>query len=232
LKCINKIDLTTAWSECRPAVTFFAGNGLGSSNQLLSTFVGFMVSITHASVITYNMNKQIIKITIIIIILINNSLIFGGDTMLPGTEKLARKMIQGVDMVKLVLYKVITDDYSKIYKSMGEDYYKNLAGATVNEIFNDHNEMSLKTFNENKELIIEGIKNIGKNHSNLKRPITDALRVFVQANFMLSGTLPDNYLDVFNKADERGIFIKGGDKPEPDTFLEMVNNLAKQHGIY
>lgn len=177
------------------------------------------------------MKNLIIKIAIIIIVLINSSLIYGGDTMLPGTEKLARKTIQAVDIVKLVLYKVVTDDYSVKYKSKGEDYYKNLAGATVNEIFNDHSEMSLKVFNENKEIIINGIKNIGENHPDLKRPITDALRVFSQVNFMLSGEFSESSFETFNKAIDRNIFIEGGEAPESISFLEMADNLAKTYGI-
>ena len=152
---------------------------------------------------------------------------------LPGTENLARRMIQGVDIVKLILYKVLTEDYSNIYKNRDEYYCKNLAATSVNEIFNSHNEKTSIFLNNNKENVVNGIINIGKKHPDLKRTITDALRVFVQANWMLSGN--SKYysdLKVFQNAMDRGIFIKEGDSPEPASFLEMVEELAIKYSLH
>ena len=69
------------------------------------------------------------------------------------------------------------------------------------------------------------------NHPELKRPITDSLRVYIQANAMLSGNLQENFEEVFNKAIDRNIFIKGGEKPEPMEFLRMAEKLAKDHNL-
>lgn len=152
--------------------------------------------------------------------------------LLPGTENLAHRMIRGVDIVKLILYKVLTDDYSTIYKNKGENYCKGLAGASVNEIFNVHNEKTLEFFNANKEIVVNGIINLGKKHPELKRPTTDALRVFVQANWMLTGD--SKYfqnLKVFKNATDRGIFIEGGEHPEPESFIEMVEGLGKKYNL-
>ena len=159
--------------------------------------------------------------------------LFAKKPLLPGAEDLARKMIQGVDIVKLILYKVLTEDYSNIYKNKNEDYCKDLAAASVNEIFNSHNEKTSIFFNNNKENVVNGIINLGEKHPDLKRPITDALRVFVQANWMLSGN-SKYYSDskVFQNAMDRGIFIKGGERPEPVSFLEMVEELEKKHNVY
>ena len=150
---------------------------------------------------------------------------------LPGTKRLARKMIQGVDIIKLILYKVLTNDYSTSFEDI--EYCKNLAAVSVNEIFDNHAEETLQTFNENKEVVINGIINLGKQHPDLKRIITDALRVFVQANWMLTGT-SKNFQDlkVFKNAMERGIFIKGGEHPEPVSFLEMVEDLEKKYDLH
>ena len=158
--------------------------------------------------------------------------LFAKEPLLPDTKELAHRMIQGVDIVRLILYKVLTEDYSNIY-NRDEDYCKNLAAASVNEIFNSHNEKTSTFFNNNKENVVNGIINLGEKHPDLKRPITDALRVFVQANWMLSGN--SKYysdLKVFQNAMDRGIFIKGGNPPEPASFLEMVEELAKKHNLY
>jgi hypothetical protein len=165
------------------------------------------------------------------IFLLNPS--FANDTSLPGAEDLARRMIAGVDIVRLVLYKVFIDDYSKIYNDKGMPYCKSLAAASVNEIFNSHNEKTEGFFNKNKDIIVNGIISLGKNHPDLKRPITDALRVFVQASWMLSGnTKYYSDLTIFQKAMDRGIFIAGGEHPEPKPFLEMVEKLARKYNLF
>ena len=159
--------------------------------------------------------------------------LFAKEPLLPDTKELAHRMIQGVDIVKLILYKVLIEDYSNIYKHQDKGHCKDLAAASVNEIFDSHNEKTLIFFNENKETIVNGIINLGKKHPDLKRPITDSIRVFVQANWMLTGE-PKYYQDqkVFKNAMDRGIFIKGGEHPEPIPFLEMVEELAKKHNLY
>ncbi len=146
-----------------------------------------------------------------------------------GKKALAKKMISGVDIVRLVLYKVLTDDFSEKYKEKGEEFYKTLAGATVNEIFGSHSEASQITFDENRKIIIDEIKNLCTKYTELKRPITDAIRVLIQASFMMSGKLPENQEAIFKNAMERGVFTKGGENPEPNTFLEMTKELGKKY---
>ncbi|MBU1036432.1 hypothetical protein KKF32_00165 [Patescibacteria group bacterium] len=151
-----------------------------------------------------------------------------------GIKRLAQKMIQGVDVVKLVLYKVLTEDFAEKYKEKGEKFYKTLATSIINEIFGCHNPESQKTFSENKKIVAEEIKNLGTKHPELKRPITDALRVFIQANQMLgSSTMKDTeyVVNLFDKAIERGIFIKGGDAPSPEPFLQMMEELIKKYNL-
>jgi hypothetical protein len=148
-----------------------------------------------------------------------------------GKKRLANNMIGGVDIVKLVLYKVLTDDFSMKYKENGEKFYKTLAGTIINELFGSHNEASRQMFNDNKATILSEINNIGTNHSELRRPITDALRVFVQANFMLSGKWKPEYQEILDKAMERGLLIKGGAAPEPKSFLEMTSKLIDEYNI-
>ena len=146
-----------------------------------------------------------------------------------GKKRLARKMIGGVDVVRLVLNKILRDDFSKKYQKEGEEFYKTLAGATVNEIFGSHSEASRITFDKNKETVVEEIETLGIRHSELKRPITDAIRVYIQASFILRGELPRNYSVIFNNAIDRGVFIGGGGQPIPKTFLAMTEELRKKY---
>jgi len=151
-----------------------------------------------------------------------------------GKKRLASKMIQGVDIVKLVLYKILIDDFSYKYKEKEEKFYKFFASSLINEIFGCHNSETQELFNNNEEIAVKEIKEIGINHPELKKPITDALRVFIQANQMLdSKTMKNNdyVMDLYKRAIERGIFIKEGESPSPDTFLKMTEELSNKYNI-
>lgn len=151
-----------------------------------------------------------------------------------GKKRLAQRMLQGVDVVKLVLYKVLTEEFSKKYKEKGEEFYESFAASVVNEIFGYHSPKTQELFAKNETIAIKEIHNLGIKHSELKRPITDALRVFIQANQMLgSKTMKDTdyIMDLYNKAIERGIFIKGGKAPSPKSFLKMTEELIKEYNL-
>lgn len=151
-----------------------------------------------------------------------------------GKKRLAQKMLQGVNIIKVVLYKLLTDNFAEKYKEKGEYFYKTLAAAMINEIFGCHNPESKEVFNKNKKIVEEEIKILGSKHPELKRPITDALRVFIQANYMLgSNTMKnmDHVENLYNKAVERGIFIKGGEAPSPEPFLQMADDLIKKYNV-
>ena len=52
--------------------------------------------------------KYFVFLTITVLIFLINPLL-AKEPLLPGAEDLARRMIQGVDVVKIVLYKVFTE---------------------------------------------------------------------------------------------------------------------------
>lgn len=151
-----------------------------------------------------------------------------------GKKRLAQKMIQGVDIVKLVLYKLLTEQFSKKYQEKGEEFYKTLAASLINDIFGCHSPETKELFAKNEKIAVEEIKNLGVKFPELKKPITDALRVFIQANQMLgSNTMKDTdyVMDLYNKAIERGVFIKGGESPSPESFLKMTEELTKNYNL-
>jgi len=159
-----------------------------------------------------------------------------------GTKRIARRMLNGVNIVKLTLYKVLVDDLSKKYQKEGEEFYKTLAAIIVNEIFTNHDSESQAFFAKNEKVVIAEIKNLGANHPELKRAMTDSLRVFVTSNTMLKHGLKiflkrflrkdcDINIDLFNKAIDRGIFIGGGESPHLQSFLDMTNELGRKYGV-
>ena len=145
--------------------------------------------------------------------------------------ELLTDLIAGVDKIKLVSYVVLKKIFSKKYLNPDSEFHKTLAATAVNEIFGQHNKDSEIFFKDNKEKIIEGIITLGINHQELKQPITDALRILSIARFHLDNIPPEHYIVVCNNAMERGIFIKGGDKPDLVLFLKMAVQLANDYGI-
>lgn len=149
-------------------------------------------------------------------------------------ERLAQKMIHGVDVAKLVLYKILVDELSKKYEEKGERFYKGLAASIINEIFGCHNYTSRAMFLENREIIEDEIRNLGENYPGLKQPITDSLRVFVQANHMLGSKVMEDHdfvTALFTKAIERGVLVKGGEAPNPQSFFAMIEKLGKEYKV-
>ncbi len=135
-------------------------------------------------------------------------------------KRAAKRALDGVNVVIASLYDTFKKCFLLKYQKNGEKYCNELAAAATNEIFGDHGENSLRVFNENRELIINEIKNLGANHPELKRIITDTIRIYIQAKFMLDGEPPANTEEIINNAVERGIFIEGGNPPDVGAFLK------------
>jgi len=146
-------------------------------------------------------------------------------------KNLANRMVGGVDIIKLVLYKVVTNDFLSTYGSDRNDYCKTLAAATINEIFGCQNTQSQKMFIENTDIVLNEIRKIGTDHSDLKQPITDAIRVNIQANYMLTGKLQKNWEEIFKNAMVSGLFNPGGNPPDCKSFLQMAVNIGKKYII-
>ena len=143
-------------------------------------------------------------------------------------KKLALKMNGSVDIVKLILYKVFMGIYEKKFEDRGDAFYKGLAEASVNEVFSCHVEKSKTMFHQYMDMIIEGIEELGKSYADLKRPITDALRISRLAHEILTGEVGGGAEEIDNVTN-RNLVLKGGESPNPDAFFEMVGGLAGKH---
>jgi hypothetical protein len=149
-------------------------------------------------------------------------------------KKLALKMINGVDLIKLTIYKLMCEIFNNQLLDSPDEFCEYLAGATVNEIFGCHNKKSLRIYSENIKIIESGLKELSVKHSNLRQPITDSLRVYIQANQMLGSPSMNNtdyFMKLFEKLEKVNLFIKGGESPEPLSFLKMTEKVANNYGI-
>ncbi|MBE9547336.1 MAG: hypothetical protein IMF10_07570 [Proteobacteria bacterium] len=144
-------------------------------------------------------------------------------------KSLLRQMLEYVDMVKVTLYKIFRDDLSDKYGAKGKDFYTKLAAAMVNEIFSDHTEESQGFLSEYGAVVVKELAEIGRKYPDIKRPITDALRVKIQVEFMDSDTMSDSTNKIFQKVIEYGLFIEGGEAPNPDSFKNVVDEFAESY---
>jgi len=143
-------------------------------------------------------------------------------------KKLAEKALSGVDTVKLFLCETFEESFKIKYQVNNKEHNGELAEASANEIFGSHTEKSLRVFNENRELIIDEIKNLGATYPELKRIITDSIRIYMIAKFTLYEKFPENYDETFNNAIERGIFILGGEAPDIVSFLISIEDALRR----
>jgi len=148
-----------------------------------------------------------------------------------SVKRLANDMTRYVDIVKLTLHKILQDKFLIDYFEKGKDFAGTMAATIVNEFFDCHNDKTKEFFKENKKNILSEIDIFAQNHPDLKRPITDALRVYIQTKYMTTGTIDNNFHEAFQKAINYGIFIKGGESPQPNTFREMALALAEKYKI-
>ena len=149
-------------------------------------------------------------------------------------KKVAQRMIAGVDAIKLTIYKTMTATLTDKYPDKGHDICGGLAAAAVNDIYSCHSQDTQKTYEDNQEIIETELTDLATTNPDLKQPITDSLRVFVQANQMLGSPSMNDMefvMALFQKAKDRGLFIKGGDAPKPETFLQMADDTARRYGI-
>lgn len=149
-------------------------------------------------------------------------------------RKLAYRMIAGVDAIKLTIYKTMETKLIDKYEVKGRDFCSKLAAAAVNEIYGCHIPDTESRYQTHRNIIEAEMSDLGKSNPDLIRPITDSLRVYIQANHMLGSSRMKDMefvMDLFKKATDRGLFIKGGDAPKPESFLRMANEIAQRYEI-
>ena len=143
-------------------------------------------------------------------------------------------MINGVDKIKLVLYATLIESIKNRNPDKDLDFCKKLAATAINDIYGCHNPESKETYDNNQKTIDSELRALATSNPYLIQPITDSLRVFIQANKMLN---PPSFNDIdfqmklFEKSTNRGLFNKGGNAPEPMTFLKMADDISHKYGV-
>ncbi|MCK5231628.1 MAG: hypothetical protein KAR13_15250 [Desulfobulbaceae bacterium] len=144
-------------------------------------------------------------------------------------SKLIPILRQGVDVMKLIVFKKLKEQVAKQYSDQDNSFVIRLTGAVINDIFGIENpDEAVAVFREqNRERIRETIDKIPEKLDEMCIPLTDALRVAV---------LCDNQEGVDNsgilaRAKEMNILLVDRDLPLPHNFLELVRTLGSAFGL-
>jgi len=144
-------------------------------------------------------------------------------------SKLIAVLREGVAVVQMVFFKELKQHLEKYHPQMDEAWRSLLAGAITNELFGTPNPdpKFMRFWQENKAIIEQEMLGLAANLPELRRYITDALRVQVLCDNQ-EGT---DSAEVLTYAAQLGILIKERNIPLPSTFMTLVRGLGELHQL-
>jgi len=136
-------------------------------------------------------------------------------------KRLAKKMISGVDMVKLGVLDRLAERFQRRY---GEETADSLAAAVLNELFSEvpsdpHAQEFLKL---NKDVVERELSNL-KHDDEICNAVSQALHVKASLSCDQSGNVRGPLLDHLERLTRLGILIPVGETPTMISFLRMAN---------
>ena len=141
-------------------------------------------------------------------------------------KRYSRKMLSGVEMIKMGILDRLAVRYKNIY---GQETADSLAAAIVNEIFcqKPTDPHAKDFFSTNKQVIEREMSNL-KYDDEMCKIITLAIRMKISLSEEQSGDmtkLPEGYI---NKLTKLGIFIPNEYTPTPNLFLQKANEFYQE----
>jgi len=146
--------------------------------------------------------------------------------MLGRKRKLIKKMLSGVNLVKMGLYVRLKSNLTQEYD---EDFSEFLAAAIINELFSEtpSNPEGIEFLSSNKELVHQEIDKL-KHDEKIRNAVTQAVRV--KAIILLANNQDhsSSHVQPLEKLKDLGILIPGGEPPTPETLLAMARDFSNQ----
>lgn len=144
-------------------------------------------------------------------------------------EKLLPILREGVDVIKMVLFKHLKEYVRRSRPMMPPDEGLRLTGAAVNELFGHMpaEEPHLSFALRHADHIHRLLREIPKNLAPLKAPITDALRMQCLCD-RLEGK---DSTSILKQAQALGILVLEREVPLPATFMSLVRSWGVASGI-
>ena len=144
-------------------------------------------------------------------------------------SQLIQVLREGIGVVQMVIFKELRTHFNTSYPDWDITRRAMLVGAIINKLFGQENpEEKFRTFNtENKAVIEQEMLGLAQHFPQLRKHITDALRVHV---------LCDNQegvdsTTVLHQAQELGLLEEDRDIPLPSTFMTIIRELGEDHGL-
>jgi len=150
----------------------------------------------------------------------------GGKTM---ESKLVPILREGVDIIKMVLFKEIKQHLAKTLADRQAADVTRICGAIVNEVFGTPNPApDLAAFaSANQALIENELTALHVNFQRLMAPVTDALRVQFLCDYQEGVDNPA----ALARAEVLQILQTDRDVPLPRTFIDLARRLGVAHNL-
>jgi len=139
-------------------------------------------------------------------------------------SKLIPSLREGVDIVKMILFKKLKTRLPEKYPHKDSVFSSWLAGAIINELFGTPNpaEPFAQFVADNKFFIKLEIKNIPSDFPEMCIPLTDALRV----QFLCDHQEGIDSSHILSQANQLGILLTEREAPLPAKFMGLVRKLG------
>lgn len=148
-------------------------------------------------------------------------------------EKLEAKLVptlrQGIDIIKMVLFKELKPYLENKYPQMPPDDIARLTGAVVNSLFCIENmEKTVADFiADHRHTVQQEMEAFASNFGHLTIPLTDALRI----QYLCDSQEGIDSEPVLEKARKLDILIKDRDVPLPGAFMSLVRSFGVAYKI-
>ena len=148
-------------------------------------------------------------------------------------EKLEAKLVptlrQGIDIIKMVLFKELKPHLENKYLQMSTDDIARLTSAVVNSLFCIENmEKTVADFMaDHQDTVQQELEAFASNFDHLTIPLTDALRI----QYLCDCQEGLDSEAVLEKARKLDILIKGRDVPLPGAFMSIVRSFGVAYKI-
>ena len=151
----------------------------------------------------------------------------------PKKEKIDGQLVptlrQGIDIIKMVLFKEIRPYLEEQYQHMTPGNKALLAGAVVNNLFGVENmEKTVADFiADHQQIVHQELEAFSSNFDHLKIPLTDALRI----QYLCDSHEGIDSETVLEKARKLDILIQERDVTLPGAFMSLVRSFGVAYKI-
>ncbi len=147
----------------------------------------------------------------------------------PIESKLVPVLREGVDIVKMILFKELRSALAEKYPDRDAQFIGRLSGGILNDLFGVENlaEPFAGFKRRHQDLIDAELASLAESFADLRIALTDALRV----QFLCDSREGIDSESVLVRANELGILLVDRDIPLPKFFMNLVRRLGVAHQI-